>query len=138
MPRYQKGPIDVNLGLFNMTVETYNPSTTNPVTFTESAIAHLARQVEVKSAKGILFNVREAGCSGFKYLLELAFEIEEGTHSFDLNDQLKLYIKPEIMTLIRGTQVDYIQEGVNRRLDFKNPNATASCGCGESFSVEQQ
>ncbi len=121
-----------------MTVETYKPSTTNPVTFTESAIAHLAAQVEVKSAKGILFNVREAGCSGFKYLLELAFEIDEGTHSFDLNDELKLYVKPEVMALIRGTQVDYIQEGVNRRLDFKNPNATASCGCGESFSVEQQ
>ncbi len=121
-----------------MKVETYNPSTKIPVTFTESAIAHLSRQVEVKSAKGILFNVREAGCSGFKYLLELAFEIEEGTQSFDLSDQLKLYVKPEIMALIRGTQVDYIQEGVNHRLDFKNPNATASCGCGESFSVEQQ
>lgn len=121
-----------------MTVETYNPIATNPVTFTESAIAHLTRQVEVKSAKGILFNVREAGCSGFKYLLELAFEVEEDTRSFDLSDHLKLYIKPEIMALIRGTQVDYIQEGVNRRLDFKNPNATASCGCGESFSVEHQ
>jgi len=121
-----------------MSVDTYNPNTTNPVTFTESAVTHLAKQVETKSAKGILFNVREAGCSGFKYLLELAFEIEENTHSFDLSDQLKLYVKPEIMALIRGTQVDYIQEGVNHRLEFKNPNATASCGCGESFSVEQQ
>ena len=121
-----------------MTVETYNPETTNPVSFSESAIAHLTNQVESKSAKGILFNVREAGCSGFKYLLELAFEIEDNTHSFDLSEHLKLYVKPEIMSLIRGTQVDYIQEGVNRRLDFKNPNATASCGCGESFSVEKQ
>ena len=121
-----------------MKVESYNPNATNPVTFTDSAIAHLAKQVENQSAKGILFNIREAGCSGYKYLLELAFEIEQSALSFELNKDLTLYVNPEIMQLIRGTQVDYIQEGVNQRIDFKNPNATASCGCGESFSVTHQ
>ncbi len=121
-----------------MNVETYNPSTELPVSFSSRAIKHLTKQVLKNSAKGIIFNVREAGCSGFKYLLELAFEIEKETLFFTLSDSLTLYVKPEIMALIRGTQVDYILEGVNHRLDFKNPNATASCGCGESFSVEVQ
>ena len=70
-----------------MKVESYNPNATNPVTFTDSAIAHLAKQVENQSAKGILFNVREAGCSGYKYLLELAFEIEQSALSFELNKE---------------------------------------------------
>lgn len=121
-----------------MTVATYNPQTNIPVSFTETAIKHLAKQVKIQSAVGIEFNVKESGCSGFKYLLELAFEVGEDAITYDLSDELKLYIYPKIVPLINGTQVDYIQEGVNFRLDFNNPNATALCGCGESFSVTEQ
>ncbi len=121
-----------------MSVETFNPDTITPVKFTKKAISHLENQVIKQSALGILFNVKESGCSGFKYLLELAFEINEDAKIYPLNDNLNLYVNNDIVNLIRGTEVDYIQEGVNQRLDFKNPNATASCGCGESFSVEQQ
>ena len=121
-----------------MSVEKYNPSTKLPVEFTNAAIRHLEKQVEQKSAKGILFNVREAGCSGFKYLLELAFELEKETLEFQLTNDLTLFVTEKVLPLIRGTKIDYIKEGVNYRLAFSNPNATASCGCGESFSVEQQ
>lgn len=120
-----------------MTVATYNPQTSMPVSFTEKAIKHLTKQVKSRNALGIEFNVKESGCSGFKYLLELAFEIGDDAITYELSDELKLYIYPKIVPLINGTQVDYIQEGVNFRLDFNNPNATALCGCGESFSVEQ-
>jgi len=121
-----------------MTVETFNPQQITPVKFSSNALIHLQKQVEIQSAKGILFNVKESGCSGFKYLLELAFDINDNDICYALNDDLNLYINNDIVNLIRGTEVDYIQEGVNFRLDFKNPNATASCGCGESFSVEPQ
>lgn len=121
-----------------MTVDTYNPNTKLPVSFTDAAIKHLKMQVAQKKALGILFNVREAGCSGFKYLLELAFELEDDAKQYDIDSELKLYVSPSVLNLIRGTQVDYVKEGVNYRLNFANPNATASCGCGESFSVEAQ
>lgn len=121
-----------------MSVSTYNPQENIPVSFTSSAVKHLTNQVAKKQAKGIEFNVKESGCSGYKYLLELAFDVAEDALSYSLSDDLILYISPSILPLINGTQVDYIQEGVNFHLDFKNPNATAQCGCGESFSVEQQ
>ena len=121
-----------------MTVDTFNPNTINPVSFTSKALSHLQKQVINQSAVGVIFNVKESGCSGFKYLLELAFEVDQNAKIYPLNDSLNLYVLPEILELIRGTQVDYVQEGVNHRLDFKNPNATGSCGCGESFSVEKQ
>lgn len=121
-----------------MTVETFNPSITNPVSFTESALKHLRKQVTNQSAKGIAFNVKESGCSGFKYLLELAHEIDDQANVYPLDEDLNLFVLPNIIELIRGTEVDYIQEGVNYRIDFKNPNATANCGCGESFSVAKQ
>lgn len=119
-----------------MSVAQYNPTEKIPVSFTTKAIEHLANQVVQKSAKGIVFNVREAGCSGFKYLLELAFEVDNDAIEYSLADNLKLFVSPKVLPLIHGTEVDYVKEGVNYNLTFANPNATASCGCGESFSVE--
>ena len=119
-----------------MTVTTYNPKTQLPVSFTEKAIRHLTNQVKARKAEGIEFNVKESGCSGFKYLLELTLEVKPEFLEYPLSDDLRLFVAPKVVPLISGTQVDYIQEGVNFRLDFNNPNATALCGCGESFSVE--
>ncbi len=121
-----------------MTVTTYDPNKVIPVSFTDKAIKHLSKQVELKNAKGIMFNVKESGCSGFKYLLELAFEVNPDSILYPLSDKLDLFVIPKIIPLINGTQVDYTQEGVNFQLVFNNPNATALCGCGESFSVEPQ
>jgi iron-sulfur cluster assembly accessory protein len=121
-----------------MTVSTFNPNTIAPVSFTNSAIKHLAKQVEINNAKGVEFKVKESGCSGYKYLLELAQEIEADAVTYPINDSLNLFVAPQALPLINGTQVDYVQTGVNFQLEFSNPNATASCGCGESFSVAQQ
>jgi len=121
-----------------MSVTTFDPKKITPVTFTEKAIIHLAKQVVNRDAKGIQFEVKESGCSGFKYMLELTFDIAPEDLIYTLSDDLTLYIAPKVLPLIQGTQVDYIQEGLNNRLDFNNPNATAICGCGESFTVEQQ
>ncbi len=121
-----------------MSVSTFDPKKITPVTFTPKAVKHLEKQVVNQKAKGIQFHVKESGCSGFKYLLDLTFEINSDDLIYSLSDNLILYIAPKVLPLIQGTQVDYIQEGLNFRLDFNNPNATSICGCGESFTVEQQ
>jgi iron-sulfur cluster assembly accessory protein len=121
-----------------MTVQTYTPDNSQPVEFTDSAILHLAKQVELKHAKGIEFKVKESGCSGFKYLLELTDDIDCDDQVYPLSDSLNCYISNKVIPLIKGTIVDYTKQGVNYNLVFNNPNATALCGCGESFSVTQQ
>ena len=120
-----------------MSVETYNPNANSPVAFTPTALKHLSTQVKNQKALGIEFKVKESGCSGYKYLLELASEVSKDAVIFQLENDLKLYIEPKVTPLINGTLVDYVQEGVNFRLEFTNPNATAHCGCGESFSVKE-
>ena len=47
-----------------------------------------------------------------------------------------LFIDPGALSFLRGTEIDYAREGVNRSLKFNNPNVVAESGCGESFSVE--
>ncbi|MFT6733057.1 MAG: iron-sulfur cluster assembly accessory protein [Polaribacter sp.] len=121
-----------------MTVEKFDPSSTQPVTVTASAISHLQKQVDNKNAVGVIFNVKESGCSGYKYLLELLLEKNDSAIKFELSDNLNLFVQPSTIPLIQGTVIDLTKKGVNYQLEFSNPNATASCGCGESFSVEAQ
>ena len=60
-----------------------------------------------------------------------------------INDMDKVYkvsevsilIDNESMPFIKGTEIDFIDEGLNQVFKFKNPNATGECGCGESFSI---
>jgi len=54
----------------------------------------------------------------------------------DLANGVTLFLEPAALAFLRGTEIDYTREGVNRSLKFNNPNVTAECGCGESFSVE--
>jgi iron-sulfur cluster assembly protein len=58
------------------------------------------------------------------------------------NDQVfedrgvKVFVDPDSLTLIDGTEVDFIKQGLNEAFKFRNPNVTGECGCGESFTVD--
>jgi iron-sulfur cluster assembly protein len=66
--------------------------------------------------------------------LDYAGEITEDDNVMSVSD-ISIVVDPESMTLIQGTEIDFIDEGLNQVFKFKNPNATGECGCGESFSV---
>ena len=68
------------------------------------------------------------------------YEVDYG--SVELQDDLffesmgiKVFIDPNSFNFLRGTTVDYVQEGVNEQIKFLNPNVKAVCGCGESFDI---
>jgi iron-sulfur cluster assembly accessory protein len=48
---------------------------------------------------------------------------------------VRVYVAADVLPLVQGTEIDYVREGINASLKFRNPNAEAECGCGESFSV---
>ena len=48
---------------------------------------------------------------------------------------IKVFIDQNSFNFLRGTTVDYVQEGVNEQIKFLNPNVKAVCGCGESFDI---
>ena len=52
------------------------------------------------------------------------------------DETFSVYVAKDALQYIQGTVLDYVTEGLNKRLIFKNPNETGSCGCGESFSIE--
>ncbi len=80
--------------------------------------------------------VKRTGCSGWAYVTSIANEITSDDQQFE-DQGVPIVVDPKSLTLIDGTRVDYIQQGLNQLFTFANPNVTGECGCGESFAVTQ-
>ena len=83
---------------------------------------------------GLRLSVRTSGCSGMAYTMEFADELQTDDLTFESNG-VTLIIDPKSLVYLDGTELDFVREGLNEGFKFNNPNATAHCGCGESFSV---
>lgn len=86
------------------------------------------------SAAGVRFGVKRTGCSGFGYTVDLAREVTDADKVFDL-DGVKLVVDAKALPLVEGTRIDYARDGLGSAFVFHNPNASAKCGCGESFTI---
>ncbi len=105
------------------------------ITLTDAAIDHVTREMaKVDGARGFRLGVAKTGCSGYGYLMDWVMEPGEDDLVFS-QDGVDVYVDAKSFELIRGTRVDFIQEGLNRTFQFDNPNVTDECGCGESFAV---
>jgi iron-sulfur cluster insertion protein len=101
----------------------------------ESAARRIAF-LAAKEPKPVLMRVAVlgGGCSGFQY----NFSFEEGRNEDDLlieRDGASVVVDSTSLELLKGSELDYVEEMVGSSFQVKNPNATSSCGCGNSFSV---
>lgn len=117
-----------------MSVETFDVST-DVLSVTPEAARHLKTQVEAKGFKGVRISVKESGCTGYMYVMEEVDNSEIDDVTISLDNGVSVFVDAGSIGFLRGTELDYVREGINRTLKFKNPNVTAACGCGESFSI---
>ena len=105
------------------------------VTMTDAAADRVRKFLENRGkGVGLRLGVKPSGCSGMAYVLEFADEIEDTDKVFE-DHGLKIIVDAKSLLYLDGTEVDYGKEGLNEGFKFSNPNAKASCGCGESFTV---
>ncbi|MFM1999365.1 MAG: hypothetical protein RL204_1312 [Bacteroidota bacterium] len=78
--------------------------------------------------------VEGGGCSGLMYQLTFDHEMKEGDQVFEDNDVKVVVDKKSFLYLI-GTELEYTGGLNGKGFVFKNPNASRTCGCGESFSI---
>ncbi len=79
-------------------------------------------------------SVQGGGCSGLMYDLSFDDKIVETDEVFE-NDEFKVLVDKKSLLYLLGTTLDF-SDGLNGKgFQFINPNATRTCGCGESFSV---
>lgn len=100
------------------------------LSITENAKTYLEQMTKANDKRYVTLSVKGGGCSGFKYEWDFSDTDEAGTL---VDDILVLDAMAEMFVF--GCTVDYVQELGGNYLTVINPNATASCGCGESFAV---
>lgn len=83
---------------------------------------------------GLRVAVKTSGCSGYAYALEFADAASAEDLAFE-SEGVQLLVDAKSLPMITGTQLDWVREGLNEGFKFSNPNASATCGCGESFAV---
>lgn len=105
------------------------------ITLTPAAAAQVKELLakENKPELGLRVGVRSGGCSGFSYML--GFDIAQDGDKIDTIDGVRLLVDSKSSPYLEGTQIDYSDGLQGKGFTFQNPNATRSCGCGESFSV---
>jgi iron-sulfur cluster assembly protein len=86
------------------------------------------------AALGLRFGVKKTGCSGWGYVADLAKEQRPDDTVFDVQG-VRIYVDAESLSLVDGTEIDFLKQGLNEQFVFRNPNVTAECGCGESFTT---
>jgi len=105
------------------------------ISLTESAARRVHNYLESRGkGVGLRLGVTRTGCSGFSYVINYADDIADTDVVFT-DKGVKVVVDPEALSLIDGTEVDFVKNGLNEAFSFRNPNVTGECGCGESFNV---
>lgn len=136
--------IQIRRGLFKFVIMEVVDITTNnagvlekpPVGFTSTALEELKRlynSLELKDESALRIGVKGGGCSGMSYML--AFDKPEESDNKYVIEGIPVVMNKAHVMYVLGMEVDWENGLDNRGFSFNNPNASSTCGCGQSFAV---
>ena len=106
------------------------------ITLTDKARNYLISIMDKSNKKHVLLQAKGGGCAGFKY--DWSFpeteDLSESDTSIILKEGYNLSIDSYSAFKLFGMSIDYVERLSGSSLEIVNPNATSTCGCGESFS----
>jgi iron-sulfur cluster assembly accessory protein len=110
-------------------------SATNSVTISDRAARRISRILSVEpGGTALRISVSGGGCSGFQY----GFDLDHSRAADDVvveRDGAVVVIDPVSLPYMGGSEIDFVDDLIGQSFQIHNPNATASCGCGTSFSI---
>ncbi len=106
------------------------------LTVTPNAARRIAAIIAAEGRSGLALRLSVAGggCSGFRY----GFTLDDNTTGDDsvfVQDGTTVVVDASSLDLLGGATLDYVEDLIGASFQVRNPNATASCGCGSSFAV---
>ena len=107
-----------------------------PVVFTDAAahkVGELIKEEQNDELKLRVF-ISGGGCSGFQYGFTFDENIEDGDSEV-VNMGVTLVIDPMSVQYLMGAEIDYKEDLQGAQFIIRNPNATTTCGCGQSFTA---
>ena len=101
-----------------------------------SAAARRLHEIGAAEGKPIMLRiaVEGGGCSGFQYQLDLVDEAQPDDLRIE-RDGVAALIDEMSLVMLKGSEIDYVDELAGAEFKIRNPNAKSSCGCGVSFSI---
>jgi iron-sulfur cluster assembly accessory protein len=107
----------------------------NPISLTERAARRIREIMDGEPSGSMLrVSVNGGGCSGFQY----AFDVERSRQADDIiveRDGAAVLVDQVSLPFLQGATIDFVDDLIGQAFKIDNPQATASCGCGTSFSV---
>jgi len=109
------------------------------IQITDRAAAHIRRMLDRRhrGENALRLGVRAGGCSGFEYTFGWDVSPRPGDAVFEAPDGGKVFVDAKSLRLLDGIALDYDTSLMSKGFLISNPLATATCGCGTSFSVEK-
>jgi iron-sulfur cluster assembly protein len=109
------------------------------VTITEQACDKIKEMLAAEETPNLFLRlgVKPGGCSGFSYGMGFDDEEQSGDHVLEING-LKVVIDAESSRYLNGVQIDFQESAMGGGFTIHNPNAIASCGCGQSFRTREE
>jgi iron-sulfur cluster assembly protein len=106
------------------------------MSITQAAVGRIKELLDGrgKPSAGIRVGISSKGCSGMSYTLEFADQ-QELHDDVVKQDGITVFIDPKAIMFLIGTEMDFIEDGLQSGFVFNNPNEKGRCGCGESFHV---
>ena len=104
------------------------------VTLTPKAAAQVKARLAGKAGGVLRLKVATGGCSGMSYEFAIADAPEPGDKVFEA-EGATLAVDPKALFFVNGSVVDWHQTMMESAFKVRNPNATASCSCGTSFTT---
>ncbi|WP_142847669.1 iron-sulfur cluster assembly accessory protein [Telmatospirillum sp. J64-1] len=105
------------------------------IALTDSAVEAIRRVISnaEDAVAGLRIMVQSGGCSGLTYQMGLESAPQDGDAVIECGG-ITVFVDSESQALIEGIEVDFVEQLEGSGFVFNNPNATAKCGCGKSFS----
>ncbi len=103
------------------------------LTITEKAKNILFGVMGDDSESALLVDVLSGGCSGYKYDLQIIEPLDDTIHFGLVIDGIQVFVPKTASSLLDGVEIDYEDKLMGGGFKLNNPNASKSCGCGESF-----
>ena len=106
------------------------------ITITDKATEKARNLLKEKGAEegALRVFVDGGGCSGYQYGMAIAQEVEEDDFVIE-QDGVKVLVDPESAPLLKGAEIDYVEDVMKSGFTIFNPNAVKSCACGSSFDT---
>ncbi len=103
------------------------------LTITQNAVDMLSQAFGDDRSMGLLVGVLSGGCSGYMYDLQIVEETEIDCQELNISG-FRILVPKASSHLLNGIQIDYEDRLMGGGFKINNPNASSSCGCGESFA----